>query len=56
MKNNMEKGFRVLFIWILWYAIITFISNQPNPMLWGAFTKIIAIFLGIIIVNKHLKE
>jgi len=52
----MEKIFKTLAIATLWYAIFVFVTNQPNPMMWGTFAKVLAVFVGSAIVNTNLKD
>ena len=52
----MENIFKTIAISALWYAIFTFVTNQPNPMLWGTVAKVLAILVGFIIVHDNLKD
>ena len=52
----MEKIFKTLAIAALWYAIFVFVTNQPNPILWGTVAKILAVVIGFGIVNTNLKD
>lgn len=52
----MERIFKTLAITALWYAIFVFITNQPNPMLWGTFAKVMAVIIGFGIVDTNLKD
>lgn len=49
----MERIFKTLATAALWYAIFVFVTNQPNPMLWGTFSKVMAIVIGFIVVENN---
>ena len=54
--NKMERIFKTLAIAALWYAIFVFVTNQPDPMEWGTFAKVLAVIIGSLIIDSILKD
>ena len=38
--------FSALFGFGVWYLVLWFLTNQPDPLQWSILTKIIYLFLG----------
>lgn len=44
---------KTLLVMLVWYGIFCFVTGEINPMEWGVFTKILAVFIAIIIIDNE---
>jgi hypothetical protein len=56
MRNFLKRLSAMILALSIWYGIFVFITMEPNPLYWGTFTKIFAVILTMVVINKNLDD
>ena len=56
IKNDILEFITTVLALILWYCVIVFLTNTPNPLEWNIVAKIVMLLISISLINSHIVD